>query len=157
VLCGLVLPQFIIRAIVPLEAFSSWRSARSKWQRRAVPVTLISAVKAGRPVRPMLDFVAPMMLDQEKVVHQGLGGFLREAWKKEPAPVEGFLLRWKDDCARLIVQYATEKMTPGKKARFRRSEPKPRAAAAASHRRAQPPPRTRAAEVQRHRRTQPLP
>ena len=34
-----------------------------------------------------------------------------EAWKKQPAPVEAFLLKWKDGAARLIFQYATEKMT----------------------------------------------
>jgi hypothetical protein len=52
-------------------------------------------------------------------VHQGPGWFLREAWKVQPRPVERFLRCWKDTAARLIFQYATEKMTPAQKQRFR--------------------------------------
>jgi len=68
----------------------------------------------------LLNFIRPLMLDEERVVHQGLGWFLREAWKKKAEPVEAFLLEWKDSVPRLIFQYATEKMTPENKARFRR-------------------------------------
>ncbi len=69
----------------------------------------------------LLAFIRPLMLDVERVVHQGLGWFLRETWKKDPVPVEAFLLEWKDQAARLIFQYATEKMTPEQKARFRKT------------------------------------
>jgi len=61
-----------------------------------------------------------MMLDSERVVHQGLGWFLREAWKRRPKEVEQFLREWKDSAPRLIFQYATEKMTPAGRARYRR-------------------------------------
>ena len=70
----------------------------------------------------MLAFIEPMMKDDERVVHQGLGWFLREAWKIDPEPVEVFLLKWKDISARLIFQYATEKMTKENKERFRKSK-----------------------------------
>ncbi len=123
-LCGEVLGDFLLRGIVPLEAFAAWREAPSKWRRRALPVLLIKPLKKGRPVSELLPFVEPLVSDGERVVHQGLGWFLREAWKKDPAPVEDFLLRWKDSCARLIVQYATEKMTVDQKARFRRAKGK---------------------------------
>jgi len=63
-----------------------------------------------------------MMMQPEKVVHQGLGWFLREAWKVYPQPVEAFLLQWKETSPRLIFQYATEKMTPEEKARFKRTK-----------------------------------
>ena len=62
------------------------------------------------------------MMDKEREVHQGVGWFLREAWKIEPAPVEAFLLKYKDTAPRLIFQYATEKMTPEEKNRFRKSK-----------------------------------
>jgi 3-methyladenine DNA glycosylase AlkD len=64
-----------------------------------------------------------MMGDSEKVVHQGLGWFLRETWKRDRNPVEAHLLKWKDTCARLIVQYATEKMSKEEKLRFKRVKP----------------------------------
>ena len=86
-----------------------------------MPVTLIKALKTDIPHTTLLEFINPMMMDKEKVVHQGLGWFLRETWKKRPEQVEVFLLKWKDDCARLIIQYATEKMTKEKKTTFKRS------------------------------------
>ena len=36
--------------------------------------------------------------------------------------MEAFLFEWKDRAARLIFQYATEKMTAAAKARFRRAK-----------------------------------
>jgi 3-methyladenine DNA glycosylase AlkD len=119
-----ILPFFLNQHIVPLNAFSDWRKASSKWKRRAVPVTLIKTLKSSLPIQEMLDFIEPMMEDKEKVVHQGLGWFLREAWKISPPPVEDFLLKWKDSCARLIIQYATEKMDKSKKSIFKRNNPK---------------------------------
>jgi 3-methyladenine DNA glycosylase AlkD len=62
------------------------------------------------------------MLDEERVVQQGLGWFLREAWKRQRLVVEEFLIEFKDTAPRLIYQYATEKMTPEQKNRFRRAK-----------------------------------
>ena len=120
VFSGEVLSAFLVNKIVSLDAFSGWRSSPSKWKRRAVPVTLIKALKTDISIAALLKFVNPMMMDEEKVVHQGLGWFLRETWKKSPEQVEIFLFKWKDQCARLIIQYATEKMTKERKAKFKR-------------------------------------
>jgi 3-methyladenine DNA glycosylase AlkD len=62
------------------------------------------------------------MMDPEREVHQGLGWFLREAWKKQPQVTETFLFKWKNSAARLIFQYATEKMTAEEKQRFRKEK-----------------------------------
>jgi 3-methyladenine DNA glycosylase AlkD len=68
------------------------------------------------------------MSDEERVVQQGVGWFLREAWKKDRNAVEPFLAEWKDTAPRLIFQYATEKMSKTEKERFRADK---RSAAAA--------------------------
>lgn len=119
VLCGRLLSWCLVNDVVGLPAMAKWRKAESKWKRRAVPVSMIPLLKTEKDFRPLLDFIDPLMTDAERVVHQGLGWFLREAWKLQPKPVEKFLLRWKDSAARLIFQYATEKMTATQKARFR--------------------------------------
>ena len=130
VLCGELLAPLLKDGRLPLDALSSWRTSPLRFQRRAVPVAMLGllpplvkgrAISAGerRRIKPLLAFVRPMMLDTERVVHQGLGWFLREAWKRAPDVVEPFLLEYKDTAARLIFQYATEKMTPAGKARFR--------------------------------------
>ena len=121
VLCG-TLGEFLTREIVPLEAFGPWREAPYKYQRRAVPVALLALLKIRQDYTPLLDFLRPLMLDKERVVQQGLGWFLREAWKRRPEALEAFLLEWKDSAPRLIFQYATEKMTPENKARFRKAK-----------------------------------
>ena len=68
--------------------------------------------------------IEPLMTDDEKFVQKGLGWFLREAWKKHPLETEDFMLKWKDRCGRIIIQYATEKMDRENKERFRRARKK---------------------------------
>ncbi len=120
VICGDLISQFLEREIVPLEALSDWRTAKNKFQRRAVPVALIGRLQSADDYAALFDFIEPLMLDPERVVHQGLGWFLREAWKLKRRQTEAFLLKWKNDAPRLIFQYATEKMTAQEKKRFKR-------------------------------------
>ncbi|MHC4165863.1 MAG: DNA alkylation repair protein [Planctomycetota bacterium] len=121
-ICGDLIPQFLERDIVPLEALSDWRAAKNKFQRRAVPVTLISRLKSAADYNTLFNFIEPLMQDPERVVHQGLGWFLREAWKLKRKQTDAFLLKWKNDAPRLIFQYATEKMAPQQKKRFKREK-----------------------------------
>lgn len=120
VLCSEILSPLLEQGRLRLDHFASWRKSPHKYQRRAVPVAMLGLLKTTQPVGELLDFLRPLMLDSERVVQQGLGWFLREAWKRHPKPVEEFLDEWKDQAPRLIYQYATEKMAPAAKARFRR-------------------------------------
>jgi 3-methyladenine DNA glycosylase AlkD len=122
VLCGEILSPLLAEGRISLSDIAPWIQSEKKYQRRAVPVTMLALLKQDPPVEPLLKFVEPLMMDPERVVHQGTGWFLREAWKKQPKPVERFLMKWKDQAPRLIFQYATEKMTPEARARFRRAK-----------------------------------
>jgi len=124
ILCGLVFGGLLEKKIVKLDDMAAWRQSDSKWKRRAVPVTMVEIVKQGRAVGPMLRFVKPIMLDEERFVQQGIGWFLREAWKKQPEPVEALLLQYKDTAPRKIFQYATEKMSKEERAKYRRAPKK---------------------------------
>jgi 3-methyladenine DNA glycosylase AlkD len=119
ILCGEVLNPCLKEKIVSVSDMKDWRKSGSRWKRRAVPVSLLAFAKVPEKTASLLKFIRPMMLDEERVVHQGLGWFLREAWKVNPRDVEPFLLEWKDSAPRLIFQYATEKMTPKQKARYK--------------------------------------
>ncbi len=119
VICGELLSPCLKNGVISIAELEGWRQSDSKWKRRAVPVALLGLITRVETAK-LLDFIRPLMMDPERVVHQGLGWFLRETWKKDPAPVEAFLLEWKDTAARLIFQYATEKMTPEQKNRFRK-------------------------------------
>lgn len=130
VLCGELLAPMLKDGRVGLEVIAPWRTSRQRFQRRAVPVAilgLLPPLKKGaaataaqrREIKKLIEFVRPMMLDGERVVQQGLGWFLREAWKRAPETAEPLLLEFKDSAGRVIYQYATEKMTPAGKARFK--------------------------------------
>ena len=120
-ICGELMNLFFKKGLIDLDSISDWRSAPNKFQRRAAVVSLIKPMKISSNFQPWFDFIDPMMMDPVREVHQGLGWFLREAWKKQPEPTELFLLKWKDSAARLIFQYATEKMTLEGKQKFRRA------------------------------------
>lgn len=123
-ICGEIIPELFKKKLAGMDSLKTWRKAANRFQRRVAVVALIKPMKKSSDFRPYYDFIGPMMMDEERVVHQGLGWFLREAWKKQPEPAEKFLLKWKDSAARLIFQYATEKMTPDQKQRFRKDKAK---------------------------------
>lgn len=124
IVSGDFLTHFLMNDVVSLSVYGEWMKAESRWRRRGCAVGLIKPVQKGKvSVSDALEVIRPAMLDDEKVVHQGLGWLLREMWKIEPAPVEAFLLEYKDSCARLIIQYATEKMDAVGKARFKKTKP----------------------------------
>jgi len=122
VICGLLISQLFERNIISMEALSDWRTATNKFQRRAVPVSMIILLKSTSDYTPLFAFIEPLMLDTQRVVHQGLGWFLREAWKLKRTETEAFLLKWKNEAARLIFQYATEKMTAEQKKCFKKDK-----------------------------------
>ena len=118
----LILPKFLDKKIIEIKEFEPWLESPFKFKRRCVPVTLIKHIKKTKDVMPSILFVERLMADPEREVHQGMGWFLREAWKISPSAVESFLLKYKETAPRLIIQYACEKMTAENKQRFRRSK-----------------------------------
>jgi 3-methyladenine DNA glycosylase AlkD len=120
--CALPIRNLLTREIITYKALAPWRNARNTYQRRAVPVAMVPLLKTADDYKPFFTFIEPLMMDPERKVQQGLGWFLREAWKRKKRETESFLLKWKDDAGRVIFQYATEKMTPAQKKRFRRKK-----------------------------------
>jgi len=122
VLCGHLISKFFERNIINLDDLSDWRTAKNKYQRRAVPVAMIDMLKTTKNFKALFAFIEPLMTDGERKVQQGLGWFLREAWKIKRKETERFLLKWKNKAGRTILQYATEKMTAQEKKRFRKDK-----------------------------------
>ena len=121
-ICGELMNLFFKKGLSDLDSIGEWRMAENKFQRRAAVVSLIKPMKISQDFQPFFEFIDCMMMDPDREVHQGLGWFLREAWKKQAGPTELFLMKWKNTSPRLIFQYATEKMTPEGKQRFRKEK-----------------------------------
>lgn len=120
VICSELISGFLIKKMVNISDFDAWKVAENKFQRRAVPVSLIKPMKKGLEIPVLLEYIDSMMLDKERVVHQSLGWLIRECWKKQPEVVEVFLHKWKATAPRLIFQYATEKMSKEYRVQFRK-------------------------------------
>lgn len=114
-----ILPLFLTQSAVTIDDFKPWITSEYKFQRRCVPVTFIKSIK-NTPLEELLVITDPLMKDSEREVHQGVGWFLREAWKLFPEKIEMYLMKYKDTAPRLIFQYACEKMTPENKQRFKK-------------------------------------
>jgi len=117
-----VFDHFIQKELIGIDALKKWVDSESLWKRRAVPVTLLTALKIDKPLNNIFEIIDPLMLDETKKVQQGLGWLLRECWKKYPDKTEEFLMKWKNTCGRTIIQYATEKMSKEYRLRFRREK-----------------------------------
>lgn len=122
VLCMLVLSSFLIDEVISFDELKKWNIATSEWQRRAVPVTLNELTKKGLTPKTALPIIEPLMLDSSQYVQKGIGTLLRGLWKKHPIEIEAFLLKWKNECGRLIVQYTTEKMDKEYRKKFRKTK-----------------------------------
>jgi 3-methyladenine DNA glycosylase AlkD len=117
-----ILPLFLKKDIIKMYDYNDWLKSEYKFKRRSVPVALIKYLKTYPDYSAIFNFLEPLMADPEREVHQGMGWFLREAWKKNGPITETFLLKWKNTAPRLIIQYATERMTPGQKLRFKKEK-----------------------------------
>jgi len=124
VLCRDILSPLLVNNIIDISDLDIWKAAENKFQRRAVPVSMIPLLKKTNNFSPLFSFIEPLMMDQEREVQQGLGWFLREAWKLDQKSTEKFLMKWKNEAPRLIYQYATEKMPKEERKRFRRDKSK---------------------------------
>jgi 3-methyladenine DNA glycosylase AlkD len=122
VLCMFVLSSFLIDKVIDLDDLKSWNDSESEWKRRAVPVTLIELIKKDLKPQDAIYAIEPLMLDKSEYVQKGIGTLLRGLWKKHPLEIEEFLLKWKDSCGRLIIQYSTEKMENEYKRKFRKNK-----------------------------------
>ena len=124
VLCMLVLSGLLKDKVIVYEDLKTWINSNSEWKRRSIPVALIELDKLTKNLKPIeaIELIEPLMLDNSEYVQKGIGTLLRGLWKKYPSEIEEFIMKWKDQCGRLIIQYSTEKMDKEYRKKFRKSK-----------------------------------
>jgi 3-methyladenine DNA glycosylase AlkD len=118
----LVLSSFLIDKVISFSQLKTWTNSDSEWKRRAVPVTLAELIKKDLKPSDAIPLIEPLMIDSSEYVQKGIGTLLRGLWKIHPKEIEAFLLRWKNKCGRLIIQYATEKMDKESRKKFKKEK-----------------------------------
>lgn len=95
--------------------------SHSLWDRRIAMLATLPFIKQG-------DFDLCFMLakellgDGEDLIHKVLGWMLREAWKRDAAPVERFLKKHYKELPRTTLRYAIERFPESRRLEYLRGE-----------------------------------
>ena len=87
------------------------------WERRIAIIATMYFIHKGQ-LDHTFRLAELLLADREDLMHKAVGWMLREAWKKDPAAVEAFLIRHYHQIPRTALRYAIEKMEESKRQRF---------------------------------------
>jgi 3-methyladenine DNA glycosylase AlkD len=97
-------PKFINNLI-------KWTKSKNRWVRRSSAVSLVVHARHGKYLKEIFKISEKLMQDKDDMVQKGVGWLLKEASKKHEKEVVKFLLKWKNKTSRLVLRYATEKVS----------------------------------------------
>ncbi|MCX4706167.1 DNA alkylation repair protein [Streptomyces sp. NBC_01373] len=87
------------------------------WDRRIAVLATLTLIRAGR-FEPTFRLVLRLRRDPEPLIHKALGWMLREIGRRDEQLMVDFLDRNLAELPRITVRYATERLAPGRRARF---------------------------------------
>lgn len=87
------------------------------WERRIAIIATMYFIHKGQ-LDHTFRLAERLLADREDLMHKAVGWMLREAWKKDPAAVETFLIKHYPQIPRTALRYAIEKMEETKRQRF---------------------------------------
>jgi 3-methyladenine DNA glycosylase AlkD len=93
--------------------------ARSEilWERRTAIVSTSYFIRQG-DVADTFEIAEILLDDDQDLIHKATGGWLREAGKKDPGRLLGFLDRYAATMPRTALRYAIERLDKEKRARY---------------------------------------
>jgi len=94
-----------------------WARSRNRWYRRAAATSLIPAARRGLYTDGIFRLARRLYRDPDEMVQKGVGWLLKEACKARRAEVVCFLLSVKHNAPRLVLRYASEKLSPTERRR----------------------------------------
>jgi 3-methyladenine DNA glycosylase AlkD len=89
------------------------------WENRIAMVSTLAFLRRGE-VDDTLQLAERSLKHPHDLMHKAAGWMLREAWLRQPAIVEAFLLRHQGRMPRTMLRYAIEKMPEGRRQAFLR-------------------------------------
>ena len=98
-----------------VERLLDWTASGSRWRRRAAAVSLVPVARRGEMLEEAFTVAERLMEDGDDMVQKGVGWLLKEASKRHPDEVRGYLIRWRERAPALVLRYASEKLPEGKR------------------------------------------
>jgi 3-methyladenine DNA glycosylase AlkD len=87
------------------------------WERRIAIISTMYFIHKGQ-LDHTFRLAELLLADREDLMHKAVGWMLREAWKKDSAAVETFLIKHYSQIPRTALRYAIEKMEETKRRSF---------------------------------------
>jgi 3-methyladenine DNA glycosylase AlkD len=88
---------------------SKLAAEKSLWSNRIAIVATLHFIRKN-DLKDILQLAERMLTHPHDLIHKATGWMLREAWQKDPAPIEAFLKKFKEKMPRTMLRYAIEKM-----------------------------------------------
>jgi len=99
------------------ERVFGWTKSENRWVRRASAVTYVLHGRNGKFMKQIFNTAEALIGDRDDMVQKGVGWMLKEASKADEETVINFLLKHKDEASRLVLRYATEKVSSSNRKR----------------------------------------
>jgi len=87
------------------------------WERRIAIIATMYFIHKGH-LEHTFRLAERLLADRHDLMHKAVGWMLREAWKKDAAAVEAFLMKHYPQIPRTALRYAIEKMEESKRLNF---------------------------------------
>jgi 3-methyladenine DNA glycosylase AlkD len=88
-----------------------WTKSKNRWVRRAAAVTYVPHGRRGRFHKQIFKTADAMLGDPDDMVRKGVGWMLKEASNFDERAVVKYLLPRREKTSRLVLRYATEKVS----------------------------------------------
>ncbi|MCX6820815.1 MAG: DNA alkylation repair protein [Candidatus Aenigmarchaeota archaeon] len=89
-----------------------WTKSKNRWARRAAAVSYVIHGKRGRFHPQIFRTAEAMYADDDEMVQKGVGWMLKTTSQSDERAVVAFLQKHKRRMPRLVLRYASEKLTP---------------------------------------------
>lgn len=112
-----ILGRAIHEGLQEVEILDRLAVSEVLWERRIAIIATMYFIHKGQ-LDHTFRLAELLLADREDLMHKAVGWMLREAWKKDSAAVEAFLMKHYRQIPRTALRYAIEKMEESKRQRF---------------------------------------
>ena len=102
---------------LPEKTIGAWSNSENLWVRRAALVILLKIIMVKKNFNSdyVFKLIEKRRKDPEEYIHKGIGWLLKTCSNYQPEIIFNYLMKNKERLSRLILRYASEKLTKEKR------------------------------------------